>query len=72
MLQLVKLELKKRISECPGYLLEEGYKNMLQYLDTPFDKDLTNSFKKLKEMDQRRNVDSSEVFKDLYNLERYI
>ena len=72
MLQLVKLELKKRISECPGYLLEEGYKNMLQYLDTPFDKDLTNSFKKLKEMDQRRNVDSSKVFKDLYNLERYI
>jgi organic radical activating enzyme len=67
-LQLVKQELHIRISERPGYLLEDSYHNLLRYIDQPFEKNLARSFEKLTVMDQRRGVDSSKIFTELYKL----
>jgi hypothetical protein len=41
---------------------------MLHYIDQPFEKNLQESFKKLSVMDQRRGVDSSKIFTELYKL----
>ena len=68
-LNSVKKILADRISEHPGYLLENGYQNMIKHLDQPFEKDLTGSFEKLASMDQRRKLDSRAIFKDLYKEE---
>ena len=68
MLQLARQELQNRIDQCPGYLLEDSYRNLLRYIDQPFEKNLAESFEKLKNMDQRRNLDSSKIFIELYKL----
>jgi len=68
-LNSVKKILADRISEHPGYLLENGYQNMIKHLDQPIEKDLTGSFDKLALMDQRRKLDSRAIFKDLYKEE---
>lgn len=65
-LNSVKLKLQNRIDQNPGYLLEDSYKNMLHYIDIPFDKNLSLSLDMLGELDQRRNIDSKKIFKDLY------
>jgi sulfatase maturation enzyme AslB (radical SAM superfamily) len=61
-------ELEQRILRQPGYLLEDSYRNLLHYIQQPFEKNLRDSFEKLTALDQRRNLDSSLIFKDLYNL----
>ena len=66
-IDLVKQELQKRIDDKPGFILEDGYVNLLRYLDTPFDKNLEESFRQLAILDKRRNTDSSKIFKDLYD-----
>jgi sulfatase maturation enzyme AslB (radical SAM superfamily) len=68
MLKLLENKLQDKISEAPGYLLEDSYRNMLNYIQTPFEKNLKRSFEKLWEMDQRRGLDSSKIFTDLYKL----
>jgi radical SAM protein with 4Fe4S-binding SPASM domain len=68
-LNLLKDKLQYKIDEQPGYLLEDSYRNMLHYVDLPFKKDLSGSFEKLKHMDQRRNLDSSKIFTELYKLQ---
>jgi sulfatase maturation enzyme AslB (radical SAM superfamily) len=68
MLKLLENKLQDKISEAPGYLLEDSYRNMLNYIQTPFEKNLKRSFEKLWEMDQRRGLDSSKIFTDLYQL----
>ncbi len=65
-LKLLEHKLQDKISESPGYLLEDSYRNMLNYIQTPFEKNLKRSFEKLWEMDQRRGVDSSKIFTELY------
>lgn len=65
-------ELTHRINQQPKYLLEDSYKNMLHYIQQPMEKDLNNSFKKLKEIDNRRGLDSSKIFTDLYKLKEEI
>jgi hypothetical protein len=60
--------LESKINEHPGYLLEDSYRNMLHYIEQPIKKNLTTSFEKLAVMDQRRGVDSSEIFTELYKL----
>lgn len=70
-LNSVKKILSDRIAKHPGYLLENGYQNMLKHLDQPFEKDLTGSFEKIADMDQRRKLDSRAIFKDLYKEENY-
>jgi len=65
-LNSVKSKLQNRINQKPGYLLEDSYQNMLHYIDTPFEKNIKLSVDKLSELDQRRGIDSREIFKDLY------
>ena len=67
-LNLLKTKLESRIAENPGYLLEDSYRNMLHYITQPIDRDLSGSFNQLAVMDQRRGVDSSKIFTELYKL----
>jgi sulfatase maturation enzyme AslB (radical SAM superfamily) len=67
-LNSLKLKLQLEINENPGHLLEDSYRNMLHYIMQPIEKNLTNSFEQLAVMDQRRGIDSSIIFKDLYKL----
>jgi MoaA/NifB/PqqE/SkfB family radical SAM enzyme len=67
-LNSVKQELELRINEQPGYLLENSYKNMLKYIQQPMKRNLTESMKQLSIMDSRRNLDSKEIFKELYKI----
>ena len=67
-LNLLKIKLESKINEQPGYLLEDSYRNMLHYIQQPIEKNLTNSFEQLAVMDQRRGVDSSKIFTELYKL----
>jgi len=65
-LNSVKSKLQHRINQKPGYLLEDSYKNMLHYIDTPFEKNIKLSVDKLAELDQRRGIDSKAIFTDFY------
>ena len=65
-LHFVKSKLQDRINQNPGYLLEDSYRNMLHYIDTPFVKNIKLSVDKISEMDQRRSIDSRTIFKDFY------
>lgn len=67
-LESVEVCLEEKISQKPGYLLEDSYKNMLYYIQQPFEKNLSGSFEHLARLDQRRGLDSSKIFKDLYKL----
>jgi radical SAM protein with 4Fe4S-binding SPASM domain len=66
-IQQARAELKSRIDCSPGFILEDGYKNLLKYLDTPFKKNIEESFLELKKLDNRRKIDSSLIFKELYD-----
>jgi MoaA/NifB/PqqE/SkfB family radical SAM enzyme len=66
MLNSVKETLKKRIGDGPGFLLEDGYKNMLKYIQQPTTKDFAQSLRQLAQLDSRRNLNSRNIFKDLY------
>ena len=67
MLNFVKEELTKRINEHPGFLLENGYRNVLEYINQSTEKNLAESFEQIKIFDQRRGLDSTKIFKDLYH-----
>ena len=67
-LQSIKDLARAKIDQKPGFLLEDGYVNIIKHIDKPFNKDLVGSFKALKELDLRRNLDSSKIFTELYNL----
>jgi MoaA/NifB/PqqE/SkfB family radical SAM enzyme len=60
--------LEARIMQSPGYLLEDSYRNLLHYIQQPFERDLAGSIQKLRILDQRRGLDSSKIFTDLYEL----
>lgn len=62
----IEQELQTRISQNPGYLLEDSYRNMLHYINTPSTKNLKNSFEQIALLDQRRNLDSKKIFTSLY------
>ena len=65
-LNSLKTKLEEKISERPGFLLENSYINMLKYISIPTKKDLANSFEQIRVLDTRRNLDSKNIFKDLY------
>ena len=67
MLNLVKEELTQRINKHPGFLLENGYRNVLDYVNQPIEKNLAESFNQIKILDKRRGLDSTKIFKDLYH-----
>ena len=68
MLQSVERELKDWINQKPGFLLENGLKNVLQYIQTPIEKNIKYCLTEIEKMDQRRNINSRAVFTELYNL----
>ena len=68
MLQSVERELEDWISQKPGFLLENGLKNVLQYIKTPVEKNIEYCLAEIAKMDQRRNINSRAVFTELYNL----
>jgi MoaA/NifB/PqqE/SkfB family radical SAM enzyme len=67
-LNLLKIKLLSKINEQPGHLLEDSYRNMLHYIQEPIEQNLSGSFEQLAAMDQRRGVDSSRIFTELYKL----
>jgi sulfatase maturation enzyme AslB (radical SAM superfamily) len=67
-LQSVQDEIMQRINRQSGFLLEDSYRNLLTYIQQPFEKDFLSSLAQIATMDQRRKVDSSKIFKDLYKI----
>lgn len=65
-LQDVKKMAQEKINECPGFLLEDGYKNIIKHIDTPFDKNIDTAFAHIKELDKRRNINSKGIFTELH------
>ena len=68
MLQLVENKLEDWINQKPGFLLENGLKNVLQYIKQPIEKNIDYCLSEIAKMDQRRNINSRAVFTELYNL----
>ena len=66
MLDSVKTTLEKRIADKPGFLLEDGYRNMLNYIQEPASKNLLESLRHIDQLDARRNLNSRKTFKHLY------
>lgn len=67
-LDSIKQLLTDKLSEKPGYLLEDSYQNILHYIDQPFEKNLGSGLKFLTELDSRRGTNSQKIFPDLYNI----
>ena len=67
-LNSVRDTLTDKINQHPGCLLEDSYRNMLAHLNTPFEKNLKQSFAELAGLDQRRGLNSRDIFKELYKL----
>ena len=68
MLHPVEQELRDWIHQKPGFLLENGLRNVLQYIKTPVEKNIEYCLAEIAKMDQRRNINSKAVFKEFYNL----
>ena len=68
MLNSVKQTIENCLEEKPGYLLEDGLRNMLAYIQKPFKQNIEQSLKEILELDQRRGISSQAVFKSFYNL----
>jgi len=68
MLQSVERELQDWINQKPGFLLENGLKNVLQYIQSPIEKNIDYCLTEITKMDQRRNLNSRAIFTELYNL----
>lgn len=67
-LHLLTEQLMYRINQKPGFLLEESYRNLLFYISQPIVKNLKKSFDQLLLLDTRRQLDSSKIFTELYQL----
>lgn len=65
-LQLLQNELQTRIDQHPGYLLEDSYQNMLHYIRQPFEQNPSECITQIRDMDQRRGIDSTGIFKQVY------
>ena len=66
-LNQLKELLKEKINQKPGFLLENSYQNLLQYLtETKFYANIDVTKRELEKMDRRRNLDSKKVFPKLY------
>jgi radical SAM protein with 4Fe4S-binding SPASM domain len=60
-----KIQSKLNLSN-PAYCLYNSLSLMLNYISTPVEKDLNATFENLKNIDIRRKIDSSKIFKELY------
>jgi len=68
MLDLVKSDIQLWLNKKPGFLLENSLKNMLQYINTPAEKNIKRCLEEITKMDQRRGVNSRKIFKEFYDL----
>lgn len=69
-LEKISAILIQRIDENPGYLLENSYRNLLRYIQEPFEKDPNSTQEFLQAIDARRGTNSEQVFPDIYKLMR--
>ena len=60
--------LQEELAKNPGYLLENGLKNVLQYIKSPVAKDTASCLNELAKIDNRRGLDSKQVFNEFYSL----
>jgi hypothetical protein len=56
----------KLISSNPAYSLYNSLNLMLNYISTPIEKNIKDTFDKLNKIDSRRKLDSSKIFTELY------
>ncbi len=68
MLSDLEKELELRINQKPGYLLENSLQNMLQYIKTPMVKNIDYCLAEIAKLDQRRGLDSRQIFTEFYRL----
>jgi MoaA/NifB/PqqE/SkfB family radical SAM enzyme len=68
MLNSVKQTIENCLEQTPGYLLEDGLRNMLRYIQQPFNKNIEKSLSEIAELDRRRGISSQAAFKSFYNL----
>jgi radical SAM protein with 4Fe4S-binding SPASM domain len=64
----ISKDLSQRVEQKPGFLLEDSYRNLLSYVQKPFDADLSKAIDYLQTIDQRRNINSQDVFPEVYEL----
>jgi sulfatase maturation enzyme AslB (radical SAM superfamily) len=62
-----KERLQHEINQQPGYLLENGLRNVLAYIQQPMEKNLTASLELIQQLDLRRNINSRAIFTKFYN-----
>lgn len=60
--------LQEELAKNPGFLLDNGLKNVLQYIKSPIEKDTTRCLEELAKIDARRNLNSKQIFTDFYSL----
>lgn len=65
-LEQVKTTIQHWLNTTPGYLLDNGLRNVLAYIQQPFEKDLSGALAEIARLDQRRGQDSRQVFPELY------
>lgn len=65
-LEEIKKILENKINEKPGYMLENSYSIMLNHINKPFNKNLPATVNFLSQLDNRRNLDSKEIFQSFY------
>lgn len=65
-LEQVTSTIQHWLSTTPGFLLDNGLRNILDYIQQPFNKNLSGALAEIAKLDQRRGVDSHSVFPELY------
>ena len=65
-LEQLKEILKNKINNKPGFLLQNSYENLLNYLKQPFDKNTKATYNMLDTLDKRRSLDSKKIFATVY------
>lgn len=65
----LKQQIMSKLATCDSrYALYNSLGLMLNYISTPFEKNINATFDELEKIDSRRKTDSSKVFKELYKL----
>jgi len=63
----IKKELRENVDK-QDHLLKNGFSNILEYLETPFKKNIEKFKKEINIIDERRNLDSKKIFPELFEI----
>ena len=67
-LDQIRNKIKDKLKTAnPKYSLYNSLQLMLNYSDIPFEKNINATINELKKIDNRRNLDSSKIFTEIYN-----